>query len=30
MKNIYDNQKYIPATKYVTIAPPQNIQEKHF
>ena len=30
MKNIYHNQKYIPATKYVTITPPQNIQEKHF
>ena len=29
-KNTCDNEKYIPTTKYVTIAPPQKVQEKHF
>ena len=30
MENNYDNEKYIPSTKYKTITPPQNILEKHF
>ena len=29
-KNTCDNEKYIPTTKYVTTAPPQKVQEKHF
>ena len=29
-KNICDNVKYRPTTKYVTIIPPQNVQEKYF
>ena len=29
MKNIYDKEKYIQTSKYVTITPPQNIQEKY-
>ena len=29
-KNIYDNEKYLRTTKYVTINLPQKLQEKHF
>ena len=29
-KNICDNEKYIPTTKYVSITPPQKVQEKYF
>ena len=29
-KSIRDYEKYIPTTKYITITPPQKIQEKHF
>ena len=28
--NICDNEKYIPTTKYVSITPPQKVQEKYF
>ena len=29
-KNICDNEKYIPTTKYVTITPLQNVQKQIF
>ena len=29
-KNICDNEKYVPATKYATITPLQKVQEKQF
>ena len=30
LKNICDNEKYMPTTKYVTITPLQNVQKKYF
>ena len=27
-KNIFDNEKYIPTAKYVTITPLQNVQKQ--
>ena len=29
-RNICDNVKYIPTAKYVTMTPPQRVQEKYF